>query len=117
MQRLSAAAGHPEPLYDPAHLGIGVQIQRVNDQNRAVLGLKPGYGWYIADLFAGSPAQSAGVRPGDIITAVDGIPTDSMLPSGAWITKKPGDTVQLRIARAVNGREQFGTLNCVLMAK
>ena len=48
-----------------------------------------------------SPAEKAGIQPGDVITAVDGKPLDNSMELSAAITKKsPGDRVRLSLNRA-----------------
>jgi len=57
-------------------------------------------GLYVTAVQTGGPAASAGLRPGDVITQIDGAPatsTDQLVE--LTITKKPGDKVQLTYVR------------------
>ena len=51
---------------------VGVLVQTVTPGLAAGLELCRGYGVMISDVLPGSPAQTAGLRPRDILTAVDG---------------------------------------------
>ncbi len=53
-----------------------------------------------------SPAEKAGIEPGDVITAVDGDPLENSLELSAVITSRsPGDRVRLTINRDGDERE------------
>ena len=41
----------------------------------------PGYGIRILEVFDGTPAQAAGLRPGDVVVAVDGVSIQSKQPA------------------------------------
>src|SRR5436853_516701 len=71
------------------YYGVGMQIA---PRNNKVIVLAP---------FAGTPAYRAGIRPGDIIVAVDGKPTDNMSTGDvADLLKGPkGTTVHITILR------------------
>jgi serine protease Do len=51
---------------------IGVRAQTITPVLAAGLGLARDYGVVLADVFPGSPAARAGLRPGDLVLAVDG---------------------------------------------
>jgi putative serine protease PepD len=54
----------------------------------------------LADIRTGSPADEAGLRPGDVVTEVDGEPIDSAdALRGAVESHKPGDEVELTLQR------------------
>lgn len=49
----------------------------------------PGKGLLIRDVIAGSPADKAGIRPGELLRAVDGAELSSLDDFHAWIDGKP----------------------------
>jgi len=71
------------------YYGVGMQV---GPRNNKVIVIAP---------FAGAPAYRAGIRPGDIIVAVDGKPTDNMTTSEvADLLKGPkGTTVHIAVLR------------------
>jgi carboxyl-terminal processing protease len=71
------------------YYGVGMQV---GPRNNKVIVIAP---------FAGAPAYRAGIRPGDIIVAVDGKPTDNMSTSDvADLLKGPkGTTVKITVVR------------------
>src|ERR1700677_208621 len=71
------------------YYGVGMQV---GPRNNKVIVIAP---------FAGAPAYRAGIRPGDIIVAVNGKPTDNMSTSDvADLLKGPkGTTVHITIVR------------------
>lgn len=75
--------------------------------------LLPGLGfdwWYpevppvVGQVVAGSPAERAGLRPGDRIVAIDGRPTRDFLAMVAAVQPNPGKTLRFTIER---GGKQF----------
>ena len=49
----------------------------------------------------GGPAAQAGLRPGDVITQINGEPATSAVQlQELTLTKKPGDTVPLQVWRS-----------------
>jgi serine protease Do len=56
---------------------IGAVTATLTPEEAKRIGLKPIKGALIARVFGGSPAQAAGLKPGDVITAVAGRAVDS----------------------------------------
>ena len=73
----------------------------VINSGRPYLGIKigdTGNGVYVGTITAGSPAEKAGLKVGDVIVAVDGKPTLTSDDLGTVLAGfKPGQTVTLRI--------------------
>ncbi|MDX6592544.1 MAG: hypothetical protein QOJ13_1740 [Gaiellales bacterium] len=66
---------------------LGVEVAQINAPGVLVAGVTPG-----------GPADKAGIKPGEIITEVDGQPTPSLPALGAVMaTLDPGDTVKVTV--------------------
>ncbi|WP_183211612.1 trypsin-like peptidase domain-containing protein [Brevundimonas variabilis] len=86
---------------------LGAQIGTVNtDEMRGSLGLPDDLeGASIEGLTPGAPGAEAGLREGDVVTAINGNPIDSSTAlTRAVGATKPGQTMRLDIYR--NGRRQ-----------
>lgn len=97
------------------HAFIGVEPARITPQIAERLGLPSTDGVIVVAVVPGSPAVSAGVRPGDVIIAVDGEPTttpEELL--AALRVRDPGDTVTLTV-RSADGDER--EVNVALTAR
>jgi putative serine protease PepD len=92
---------------------IGGQLAkdgRVTNSHRAALGVRVNTvvgpdgqpaGAGIVDVTAGGPADKAGLRPGDVITSVNGTPvTDTSTLSAALAGFQPGQQVSIGVTRA-----------------
>ena len=66
---------------------------------------RPVQGVQIIGFYTGSPAPAAGLRPGDVLTDLDGAPIKSVQDLlGAIARKSPGATVQVKAIRPGEGR-------------
>ena len=84
---------------------LGVSAQTINSALASSLGLEEVRGALVSDISAGSAAEDAGLRRGDVILAVDGQPVaDSNALRNRIASTKPGTSVALTIVR--DGREQ-----------
>jgi serine protease Do len=94
---------------------LGVGIQDVNRDIADGVGLANAKGAIVSNIAEDGPAGPAGIKSGDIITAVDGDPIDDALDLSRTIAgKSPTSTVELTIWR--DGAEttvsvQLGTLS------
>jgi serine peptidase DegS len=75
---------------------IGIVPEDLSDEQAQQLGFAQA-GVVIGNLYVGSPAQQAGLLPGDLITAIDGTtPHGAQDALGRIASHKPGTTVVLR---------------------
>ena len=95
-----------------AFLGVNY---RVITRDLALLNEVP-QGAYIQELVPGSPAEKAGVEPGDIITKIDGKQVnDQNVISELVRTKKPGDKVSVELWREnESGQGETRTIEATL---
>ena len=109
-----------EPIL--TNLGSRVQREKVSDENRAYIGIKCvgvnseyvqyGYpaGVYVSEVTPGGPADQAGLRTGDIITAIDGVPvstTDQLLDNLEYYAA--GETIDFSVSRQAEQPGSFET--------
>jgi serine protease Do len=88
---------------------IGVQIQPVTDDIADSLGMKTAQGALVAEPQANSPAVKAGIKAGDVITAVNGHPVKDARDLARQIgALRPGSSINLTVLRS--GKEQAMTL-------
>ena len=84
---------------------LGVTIQPVTSDIAASLGLQDVRGALVNSVSTGSPAERAGLRQGDVITAFNGAPiADTNSLRNAVAGTQPGAEVSLTVRR--EGREQ-----------
>jgi serine protease Do len=84
---------------------LGVQIQDVTEALARSYHLKDAKGAIIADVTEGSPADKAGLRPDDVVIAVDGREVRDRSDLSSYVASRPPDsTVHLKILR--NGTEK-----------
>ncbi len=88
---------------------LGVTIQPLSKDMAAQFGLKDQKGSIVSDVTEGGPAEKAGLKPGDIITAFDGKPVDdpSVLRNIVASTH-PGAKLKMEIIR--NGKPKTLTV-------
>lgn len=79
---------------------LGVNWQPVTPQIASYYGLEVNAGALIQAVVPGSPASTAGLRPGDVVTAVAGTKIDDQHDFATLLLNhKVGDSVQLTIQR------------------
>ncbi len=95
---------------------LGVQIQAVTADLAESLGLKKAEGALIAEPQPGSPAVKAGIKAGDVIVSIDGMPVkDARDLARKVAAMAPGSQIKFGIMR--NGDEQSMTVTLGEMAK
>jgi 2-alkenal reductase len=88
---------------------LGIRHRPITPQLASYYDLPVKWGEFVVEVVPGTPAERAGLRQGDIITALDGQTIDEEHPFiNLLLHYKPGDTVQLTINR--DGQEQTLTV-------
>ncbi len=79
---------------------FGITYQTINWQNAAQGNLPVDNGVYITEISPGGPAEAAGLLPGDIVTAIDGVPVNEENAfSEVLFLHQPGETVTVDAMR------------------
>lgn len=90
---------------------MGVSFLPINPRLATQYQLPVDHGMGITEVQQGSPASDAGLKPGDIITAINGEEITPMNPVGAIVIDlEPGQTVTLSITNADSGKEREAEL-------
>lgn len=80
---------------------IGIEANAVPAYYASALGLSKDQGLVIRAIYRGSPADLAGIQPGDVITEYDGEPALSTRAGMRFITNaQPGRKVKVKFLRA-----------------
>ncbi|MES2143483.1 MAG: trypsin-like peptidase domain-containing protein, partial [Pseudomonadota bacterium] len=80
---------------------LGVAIQPVTEDIAAAIGLQSAKGVMIGDVTADAPAAKAGIRRGDVVTAVDGTTVESPRDlTRAVAGARPGTQITIDLLRA-----------------
>jgi serine protease Do len=83
-----------------AHARLGVMLQDLSAPLAASFGLPAPDGALVASVAAGSAAAQAGLKPGDVVTAVDGTPVRVAGDVSSRVgLARPGDKLQLAVWR------------------
>ncbi len=83
---------------------IGIVPEDITDEQASQYGLAQG-GVLVANLYVGSPAQQAGLRPGDLVLAIDNVPVKGAQDAlGQIASHKPGSRLAIHGKR---GRREF----------
>jgi serine protease Do len=92
-----------------ARAWMGIRMEQVTPEIAKGLGMPNGRGALVAQVEPNSPAQKAGIKTGDVITAVDGKSIDDARSLGVRIgAMAPKTAVRLHVVR--NGRENTLTV-------
>ncbi|MGQ4272716.1 Do family serine endopeptidase [Terrihabitans sp. B22-R8] len=87
---------------------LGAELQIVTREIAESLGLDRPMGALVTDVDKNSPAEKAGLKAGDLVTAVDGRAVDDPMAMTYWMTIRPLGS-QSRLTMMRDGREM--TLN------
>jgi serine protease Do len=83
---------------------IGVSVQKLSPEIAESLGINPPRGALVADLVKGGPAESAGLKTGDVIIEFDRRPIKDSADLPQQVARvMPGAAVQIKVIR--DGRE------------
>src|SRR5580692_10017383 len=79
---------------------IGAHAQTITHDLATGLKLAQDWGVIISDIDQGSPAEAGGLRAGDVVTSIDGIPIDSLPKYTAFLYLHPaGFPIQMQVTR------------------
>jgi len=93
------------------HAQLGVAVQEVNQAFAESFQLDKPEGALVASVTPGSPAEKAGLEPGDVIRQVDGQPIVASGDLPAWVGQaKPGQQARLSVWRHGKPVELTATL-------
>jgi serine protease Do len=84
---------------------LGVAVQEITPTIARGLGIPEAHGILVSDVVPGGPAAKAGLRHGDVITAVDGKPVNDVGHFRNLIAGLPAST-KLKLTILRDGREQ-----------
>jgi hypothetical protein len=96
-QTITAPAGQPLDLGD-----IKLDLPRADPGTIGVNLRTDGDGVAVASLIPGGPADTAGVRLGDLVTAIDGVAVRSVADATARVVGAPGSPCNLGLSRSGN---------------
>jgi S1-C subfamily serine protease len=79
---------------------LGVAVRDVNEQDAGALGLKTIAGVVVNYVNEGSPAERAGIQPGDVVVQIDGQRVDRVSTLQRIVrSHEPGETVRVDVVR------------------
>jgi len=87
----------------PGRRSLGAKVADAG--NYALPGGTQVHGAYVGGVHLGSPAEVAGIRAGDVITAVAGHPVNSVDDLTKALTSNPDDHLKMTVRRGAADRE------------
>jgi len=95
-QQMAEAASGAKP-------SLGMTVEELTPQLASQFGLKEKSGLVVVDVESGSPAQDAGIQPGDLILEIDQEPVRGIESFNKKLSKyKKGDVILFLIKRGVS---------------
>lgn len=90
---------------------LGLAFQRVTPDLAKALGLESPGGALVAEVEPGGPAERAGIRPGDVIVSVDGVPIRHAEELPRQVARRmPGSQISVTVLRDGKRSELHATL-------
>jgi len=84
---------------------LGVALQEITPEIAKTLKLSKTHGALVADVVPGSPAEAAGIQPGDVVVSVDGKPIDGYAQLSRTVALiSPGSKAGVTLVR--DGKER-----------
>lgn len=80
---------------------IGADVQSLTPDLAQALGITPDIGVIVSDVFPDGPAANAGLKPEDVVVALDGFPVDNLplFTLGLYLMNH-GDSAKVTVVRA-----------------
>lgn len=89
----------------------GLALQNIRPDERRQMNLTGNEGVLVTSVMPGSPAQNAGIQPGDVILQVNQGPVSSVQGVKAEVAKAKGDKPLLLLVRHADGSTSFAGLS------
>jgi len=103
-----------------AELRAGTDVTSIGVNGRAVSDDAGMTGIWVASVGSGSPADKAGVRPGDLITRLEGLPLAADGTMGDYCdilrSHEPTDELKIQVLRPTTGEVLEGRINGTALA-
>lgn len=97
---------------------LGVTVQAMNQTLANSFGMKSPQGALVSSVEPGGPAAKAGLQPGDVITALNGVPvTDSTSLPSQVAGLSPGSSAKVQVWRDKGSKELTVTVGALKDAK
>ncbi len=89
----------------------GLALQDIRPEERPQMNLAGNEGVLVTSVAPGSPAQNAGIQPGDVILQVNQVPVKSVQNVKAEVAKAKGEKPLLLLLRHTDGTTSFAGLS------
>ncbi|QSN61768.1 DegQ family serine endoprotease [Caballeronia sp. M1242] len=97
---------------------LGVTVQAMNQTLANSFGMKSPQGALVSSVEPGGPAAKAGLQPGDVITALNGVPvTDSTSLPSQVAGLSPGSSAKVQVWRDKSSKDLTVTVGALKDAK